>query len=57
MLIQEQSLFESGANISTTGKTMRENKENSELGNKKDNYVHCELLYEPGFKSFPTLKL
>ena len=20
-------------------------------------YVHLELLYEPGFKSFPTLKL
>ena len=30
---------------------------NSELCKKKDKYVHLELLYEPGFKSFPTLKL
>ena len=34
-----------------------ENKENSELSNKKDKYKHCELLCELGFKNFPTLKL
>jgi len=30
---------------------------NSELCKKTDKYVHLELLYEPGFKIFPTLKL
>ena len=34
-----------------------EYRENSELGEKKDKYVHLELLYEPGFESFRTLKL
>ena len=34
-----------------------EYRENSELGKKKDKYAHLELLYEPGFESFRTLKL
>ena len=32
-------------------------RENSELGKKKDKYAHLELLHEPGFESFRTLKL
>ena len=41
--------------ISTMGKTPREI-ENSKLCKKKDKYVQLEPLYEPGFKSFSTLK-
>ena len=61
-LIRERRLFKSGAYFN-----WGEYRENSEARTrraqynikckKKDKYVHLELLYEPGFKSFPTLKL
>ena len=44
------------AKRSTSSKS-REYRETSELGNKKDKYAHPELLYEPSFESFRTLKL
>ena len=49
--------------ISTTGKTVRGIwRELSEAGTKwyarfRTKYGDLKLLYEPGFKSFPTLKL
>ena len=48
--------------ISTTGKTRRGierelSKARTRYAQFNIKYVHLELLYEPGFKSFPTLKL
>ena len=48
--------------ISTTGETLRgiyrelSEARTSRYAQFNIEYVHLELLYEPGFKSFPTLK-
>ena len=54
-MLKVRRLFESGAYFNY-GESTEGSIENSKLCNKKDKYVHLELLYKPSFKSFPTLK-
>ena len=49
-LIRERRLFQLQV------KHKGEYRENYELGKKNYKYAHLELLYEPGFESFRTLK-
>ena len=58
----ECGAYTRAAPISTTGKTLRGiYREVSEARTMyaqfNIKYVHLQLIYEPGFKSFPTLKL
>ena len=58
----ECGAYTRAAPISTTGKTLRGRwREVSEARTTyaqfNIKYVHLEVIYEPGFKTFPTLKL
>ena len=52
-MLKVRRLFQQRVNLKQYGKY----RENSELGKKKDEYAHLELLYEPVFESLRTVKL